>query len=243
VPGAQTTRINEAIRAETVRLIDHEGENRGEVRLADAQEIANSLSLDLVEVAAEARPPVVRIMDYGKWRYEQEQKAKQARKHQNTITVKEIKFRPKIDPHDYDTKKGHVIRFLKHRDKVKVTIMFRGRELIHPERGEAILLRLAEEVKEFGAIESRPNLDGRNMIMMLAPLRSIAGPPIPGGSGGSAPQQSDEPAGAQAEDAPAAEAEDAPVAEAEDSPAAQVEDAPAPAEPAPDESTPTPTTS
>ena len=168
-----------------MRLIDQQGENRGEVRLAEAQEIANALSLDLVEVAAEARPPVVRIMDYGKWRYEQEQKAKQARKHQNTITVKEIKFRPKIDPHDYDTKKGHVLRFLKHRDKVKVTIMFRGRELIHPERGEAILLRLAEEVKEFGAIESRPNLDGRNMIMMLAPLRSAVGPtgtPAPGAS-------------------------------------------------------------
>jgi translation initiation factor IF-3 len=172
-----------------VRLIDQDGENRGEVRLADAQEIANALSLDLVEVAAEARPPVVRIMDYGKWRYEQEQKAKQARKHQNTITVKEIKFRPKIDPHDYDTKKGHVIRFLKHRDKVKVTIMFRGRELIHPERGEAILLRLAEEVKDVGAIESRPNLDGRNMIMMLAPLRSAAAPSGGGGSG-AAPAQS-----------------------------------------------------
>jgi translation initiation factor IF-3 len=190
--GAQTTRINDAIRAEVVRLIDQTGENRGEVRLADAQEIANSLSLDLVEVAADARPPVVRIMDYGKWRYEQEQKAKQARKHQNTITVKEIKFRPKIDPHDYDTKKGHVVRFLKHRDKVKVTIMFRGRELIHPERGEAILLRLAEEVKEFGLIESRPNLDGRNMIMMLAPLRSVAGPSSGGVSG--APQQQAPPA-------------------------------------------------
>jgi translation initiation factor IF-3 len=131
-------------------------------------------------------------MDYGKWRYEQEQKAKQARKHQNTITVKEIKFRPKIDPHDYDTKKGHVVRFLKHRDKVKVTIMFRGRELIHPERGEAILLRLAEEVKDFGLIESRPNLDGRNMIMMLAPLRSVAGPSSGGASG--APHQQAPPA-------------------------------------------------
>ena len=180
-----------------MRLIDQQGENRGEVRLAEAQEIANALSLDLVEVAAEARPPVVRIMDYGKWRYEQEQKAKQARKHQNTITVKEIKFRPKIDPHDYDTKKGHVIRFLKHRDKVKVTIMFRGRELIHPERGEAILLRLAEEVKEFGAIESRPNLDGRNMIMMLAPLRSAAGPTGTGAPSAASPEPG--PAAAEAD--------------------------------------------
>jgi translation initiation factor IF-3 len=155
-----------------VRLIDAEGENRGVVRLAEAQSIANNAGLDLVEVAADARPPVVRIMDYGKWRYEQEQKAKQARRHQSTITIKEIKFRPKIDPHDYATKKGHVERFLRHRDKVKITIMFRGRELIHPERGEAILLRLAEELKDLAVIESRPNLDGRNMVMMLGPTKN-----------------------------------------------------------------------
>jgi translation initiation factor IF-3 len=161
-----------------VRLIDAEGENRGVVKLAQAQEIAVAANLDLVEVAPDARPPVVRIMDYGKWRYEQEQKAKQARKHQSTITIKEIKFRPKIDSHDYDTKKGHVVRFLKNKDKVKVTIMFRGRELIHPERGEAILLRLADEVKDLATIESRPNLDGRNMVMMLAPHRTQ---PTPGG--------------------------------------------------------------
>jgi translation initiation factor IF-3 len=161
-----------------VRLIDAEGENRGVVKLAQAQEIAVAANLDLVEVAPDARPPVVRIMDYGKWRYEQEQKAKQARKHQSTITIKEIKFRPKIDSHDYDTKKGHVVRFLKNKDKVKVTIMFRGRELIHPERGEAILLRLADEVKDLATIESRPNLDGRNMVMMLAPHRTQ---PAPGG--------------------------------------------------------------
>jgi len=159
-----------------VRLIDAEGENRGVVRLAEAQEIAMAANLDLVEVAPDARPPVCRIMDYGKWRYEQEQKAKQARKHQSTITIKEIKFRPKIDQHDYDTKKGHVVRFLKNKDKVKVTIMFRGRELIHPERGEAILMRLADEVKDLAAIESRPNLDGRNMVMMLAPHRNQPGP-------------------------------------------------------------------
>ena len=147
-PPGPSTRINEAIRAESVRLIDAEGENRGVVPLAQAQEIANTAGLDLVEVAADARPPVCRIMDYGKWRYEQEQKAKQARRHQSTITIKEIKFRPKIDPHDYATKKGHVERFLRHRDKVKITIMFRGRELLHPERGEAILLRLADELKD-----------------------------------------------------------------------------------------------
>jgi translation initiation factor IF-3 len=152
-----------------VRLIDADGENRGVVPLAQAQEIANQASLDLVEVAADARPPVCRIMDYGKWRYEQEQKAKQARRHQSTITIKEIKFRPKIDPHDYATKKGHVERFLRHRDKVKITIMFRGRELLHPERGESILLRLADELKELAVVESRPNLDGRNMIMVIGP--------------------------------------------------------------------------
>ena len=144
-----------------MRLIDADGENRGIVKLAEAQRIAQTAGLDLVEVAADARPPVVRIMDYGKWRYEQEQKAKQARRHQSTITIKEIKFRPKIDPHDYATKKGHVERFLRHRDKVKVTIMFRGRELLHPERGEAILLRLADELKDLAVVESRPRAPRR----------------------------------------------------------------------------------
>ncbi len=175
-PAGPSTRINDAIRVETVRLIDDEGENRGEMRTQEALDIAIGLNLDLVEVAPEGRPPVCRIMDYGKWRYEQEQKAKQARKHQSTITIKEIKFRPKIDPHDYATKKGHVLRFLRNKDKVKVTIMFRGRELMHPERGEAILLQLADEVQDLATIESRPNLDGRNMIMMLAPLKDLTPP-------------------------------------------------------------------
>jgi translation initiation factor IF-3 len=192
-----------------VRLIDAEGENRGVVRLAEAQDIAVAAGLDLVEVAAEARPPVVRIMDYGKWRYEQEQKAKQARRHQSTITIKEIKFRPKIDPHDYATKKGHVERFLRHRDKVKVTIMFRGRELLHPERGEAILLRLADEVKDLAIVESRPNLDGRNMVMMLAPVKNPA--PAAGGGNGrpdrEAPALEEEPAPPEAAAEPEAEPE------------------------------------
>jgi len=179
---------------ESVRLIDASGDNVGVVPIARAQEIAQRANLDLVEVAPDARPPVVRIMDYGKWRYEQEQKAKQARKHQSQIVIKEIKFRPKIDPHDYATKKGHVERFLKHRDKVKVTIMFRGRELLHPERGEAILLRLADELKELAIIESRPNLDGRNMIMMLAPVKEIAAAAKESGAASPAParQTSDE---------------------------------------------------
>ncbi len=193
-PAGPTTRINEAIRVDTVRLIDGDGENRGVVPLAQAQEIANNAGLDLVEVAADARPPVCRIMDYGKWRYEQEQKAKQARRHQSTITIKEIKFRPKIDPHDYATKKGHVERFLRHRDKVKITIMFRGRELMHPERGESILLKLAEELKDIALVESRPNLDGRNMVMMLAPVKN---PPPGGAAEGEAP--SDAPAAVPAE--------------------------------------------
>ena len=195
-PAGPSTRINDAIRVEKVRLIDDKGENRGEVRTDEALDIAARLNLDLVEVAPEARPPVCRIMDYGKWRYEQEQKAKQARKHQSTITVKEIKFRPKIDPHDYETKKGHVLRFLKHKDKVKVTIMFRGRELMHPERGEAILLQLAEEVQDLATIESRPNLDGRNMIMMLAPVKD-APPPK---KEKSPPKDQGQPAAAEAPD-------------------------------------------
>jgi len=195
-PAGPSTRINDASRVEKVRLIDEKGENRGEVRTNEALDIAARLNLDLVEVAPEARPPVCRIMDYGKWRYEQEQKAKQARKHQSTITVKEIKFRPKIDPHDYETKKGHVLRFLKHKDKVKVTIMFRGRELMHPERGEAILLQLAEEVQDLATIESRPNLDGRNMIMMLAPLKD-APPPK---KEKSPPKDQGQPAAAEAPD-------------------------------------------
>ncbi len=185
-------------------MIDANGDNRGVVPLAQAQEIANQASLDLVEVAADARPPVCRIMDYGKWRYEQEQKAKQARRHQSTITIKEIKFRPKIDPHDYATKKGHVERFLRHRDKVKITIMFRGRELLHPERGESILLRLAEELKDLAVVESRPNLDGRNMVMMLAPVKN----PPPAGGGGETPAEGAAPAAdAPAGDQPSVAAE------------------------------------
>ncbi len=166
-----TTRINDAIRVDNVRLIDDAGENVGIVPLRHAIDLSIEKDLDLVEIAPDAQPPVCRIMDYGKWRYEQEQKAKQSRKHQSTITIKEIKFRPKIDPHDYATKKGHVERFLKAQDKVKVTIMFRGREVMHAERGERILNQLAEELQEMAIVESRPNLDGRNMIMMLAPIK------------------------------------------------------------------------
>jgi translation initiation factor IF-3 len=172
-PVVQQDRINEQIRVPRVRLVGEDGEQIGIKDTKEALEYAYSKNLDLVEVAKEADPPVARVMDYGKWRYEQEQRAKQARKHQSTINVKEIKFRPKIGVHDYETKKGHVVRFLNQRAKVKVTIMFRGRETLHPERGRDLLMRVAEDVKEFGTIEQQPLLDGRNMVMVLAPNKNV----------------------------------------------------------------------
>jgi len=155
-----------------VRLVDENGGQLGVKPIKEALDYAHGKDLDLVEVAAQANPPVARVMDYGKYRYEQEQKAKLARKHQISINVKEIKLRPKIGDHDYETKKGHVVRFLNQRAKVKVTIMFRGRETSHPERGRDLLMRLAEDVKEIGLIESPPLLDGRNMVMMLGPTKN-----------------------------------------------------------------------
>ena len=171
-PVVQQDRINEQIRVPRVRLVGEDGEQIGIKDTKEALEYAYSKNLDLVEVAKEADPPVARVMDFGKWRYEQEQRAKQARKHQSTINVKEIKFRPKIGIHDYETKKGHVVRFLNQRAKVKVTIMFRGRENLHPERGRDLLLRLADEIKELGVVESPPLLDGRNMVMLLGPTKN-----------------------------------------------------------------------
>ena len=172
-PERDTTRVNERIRVPEVRLIDDTGQQVGIMRTQDALRRAQEKDLDLVEVAAEAKPPVVRILDYSKYKYEQAPKAKSARKHQQTINVREIKFRPKIAQHDYDTKKGHVERFLKARDKVKVTIMFRGREMAHPERGEMILNRLAEDLGELAVVEQRPQQDGRNMTMMLGPGKAV----------------------------------------------------------------------
>ena len=165
-------RINEMIRAPRVRLVDEDGSQIGIKDTNEAREYAWGKNLDLVEVAAQADPPVARVMDYGKYRYEQEQKAKLARKHQVSVNVKEIKLRPKIGIHDYNTKRGHVQRFLNQRAKVKVTIMFRGREQAHPERGRDLLMRLAEDVKEIGQIESPPLQDGRNMVMVLAPTKN-----------------------------------------------------------------------
>ena len=155
-----------------MRLVDENGSQMGVKPTDEAREYAYGKGLDLVEVAANADPPVARVMDYGKYRYEQEQKAKLARRHQQQVHVKEIKLRPKIGIHDYETKKGHVVRFLNQRAKVKVTIMFRGREQQHPERGRDLLLRLAEDVKEIGTIESAPLQDGRNMVMLLGPTKN-----------------------------------------------------------------------
>jgi translation initiation factor IF-3 len=172
-PERDTTRINERIRVPEVRLIDDEGNQIGVLKTADALAFAQERDLDLVEVAPEARPPVCRVLDYSKYKYEQAQKLKAARKHQQQITIREIKFRPKIAQHDYDTKKHHVERFLRQKDKVKVTIMFRGREVTHPERGTAILDRLAEELAELGVVEQRPIQEGRNMTMMMAPSKAV----------------------------------------------------------------------
>ena len=171
-PVVQQDRINEQIRAPRVRLVGPEGEQIGIKDTKEALELAYSKNLDLVEVAKDADPPVAKVMDYGKWRYEQEQRAKLARKHQSTINIKEIKLRPKIGIHDYETKKGHVVRFLNQRAKVKVTIMFRGRENLHPERGRMLLDRLADDVKELGQVEQQPTIDGRNMVMVLGPTKN-----------------------------------------------------------------------
>ena len=170
-PERDQTRINERIRVSEVRLIDEEGTQVGIVPTNEALALASERDLDLVEVAPDANPPVARLLDYSKYKYEQEQKAKAARKHQQQVNVREIKLRPKIATHDYETKKGHVERFLRQMDKVKVTIMFRGREQAHPERGRALLQRLYEDIEELATIEQEPLQEGRNMSMLLAPPR------------------------------------------------------------------------
>nr|WP_308125665.1 translation initiation factor IF-3 [Nonomuraea ceibae] len=166
--------MNERIRVPEVRLVGPNGEQVGIVSIHDALKLAQEADLDLVEVAATARPPVCKLMDYGKFKYESAMKAREARKNQAHTIIKEIKLRPKIDPHDYETKKGHVVRFLKAGDKVKVTIMFRGREQSRPELGFRLLQRLAEDVQELGFVESQPKQDGRNMIMVIGPHKKKA---------------------------------------------------------------------
>jgi translation initiation factor IF-3 len=170
-PERDTTRINERIRVPKVRLIGADGEQLGIVETSEAMKRAQEADLDLVEVAPNSKPPVTRLLDYSKYKYEQEQKQKAARKHQQQVNVREIKLRPKIADHDYETKKGHVERFLRHRNKVKITIMFRGREQAHPERGRHLLQRLFEDLDGLATIESEPLQEGRNMSMMLAPSK------------------------------------------------------------------------
>ncbi|MGZ4610764.1 MAG: translation initiation factor IF-3 [Actinomycetes bacterium] len=167
-------RINDRIRVNEVRLVGPNGEQVGIVAIGDALRLAQEADLDLVEVAPMARPPVCKLMDYGKFKYETAQKAREARKNQAHTIIKEMKLRPKIDPHDYATKRGHVVRFLKQGDKVKITIMFRGREQSRPELGYRLLQRLAADVEELGFIESAPKQDGRNMIMVLGPHKKKA---------------------------------------------------------------------
>ncbi len=154
-----------------MRLVGPDGAQIGIVSTEDALRQARELDLDLVEVAPAASPPVCRIMDYGKYKYERDIRQKEARKKQSRIEVKEIKFRPKIDPHDYETKKGHVVRFLKAGSRVKITIMFRGREMAHTELGRKILDRLVDDLKELATVDSAPKQDGRNMIMVIAPVK------------------------------------------------------------------------
>src|SRR5919205_356200 len=173
-PISAEPRINERIRVPEVRLVGPNGEQVGIVPIAKALDLARESDLDLVEVAPTARPPVAKLMDYGKFKYESAMKARDARKNQINTVIKEIKLRPKIDPHDYGTKKGHVVRFLKAGDKVKVTIMFRGREQHRPELGFRLLQRLAEDVQDLGFVESAPKQDGRNMVMVLGPHKKKA---------------------------------------------------------------------
>ena len=168
--AAQEPRLNEAIRVKECRLIAYDGSQLGIYPIEQAQRIADNEGYDLVEIAPQAQPPVCRIMDYGKFKYDQAIKAKQARKNQSKIETKQMKFRPKIDIGDYTTKKKHVMRFLAAGSKVKITIMFRGREMSHPEQGLSILERLADDLKDVAVIENQPKMEGRNMHMLIAPL-------------------------------------------------------------------------
>jgi translation initiation factor IF-3 len=223
-----------------VRLVGEDGKQIGVIKTSEALAYAQERDLDLVEVAPDARPPVCRVLDYSKYKYEQAQKLKAARKHQQQITIREIKFRPKIAQNDYDTKKGHVKRFLLGKDRVKVTIMFRGREVTHPERGTALLQKLATELSEIAVVEQTPLQDGRNMTMMLAPSKSaLAGAEkdgkAPEGEGAAAePNAAETTAPAAETTAPAAEttapaAETAAPAAETTAPAAEAAETPAPA--------------
>jgi len=226
-PERDQTRINERIRVPEVRVIGEDGSQIGVMRTDEALRYAQERDLDLVEVAPDARPPVTRILDYSKYKYEQAQKQKAARKHQQQITIREIKFRPKIAQNDYDTKKGHVIRFLKRKDKVKITIMFRGREVTHPERGQMLLERLAEELKDLAVVEQRPNLDGRNMTMMLGPSKAVLAGQIDEQPTGDVPVVTADDAGESADAVAADTSAEAVAADSAGAAAAEPADAPA----------------
>lgn len=165
-------RINEEIRAREVRVIGSDGEQLGIMSGREAQQLAYEKHLDLVEIAPTAKPPVCRIMDYGKYRYEQQKREKESRKKQKTFDIKEVKLRPSIEEHDFNVKFKNAVRFLEDGDKVKVTIMFRGRELSHPELGEVLLNKMAAQLKEMAVVERQPKLEGKNMIMIVAPKPS-----------------------------------------------------------------------
>jgi translation initiation factor IF-3 len=206
-PERDATRINDRIRVPQVRLISETGDQVGVIPTEQALRYAQERDLDLVEVAAEAKPPVCRVLDYSKYKYEQDQKAKAARKHQQQVTIREMKLRPKIATNDYETKRSHVRRFLDKGDKVKVTIMFRGRETTHPERGEQLLMRLAEDVADLGTVEQRPSLDGRNMTMVMNPLKAKERKPEPDKKNkGKRAEEKAEPEAEAAEPAESAEA-------------------------------------
>lgn len=170
-PIAKEPRVNERIRAKEVRVVDPAGGQVGIKGIEEARWLADQLGLDLVEVAPDARPPVVRLMDYGKFKYEASVKAREARKNQARTVIKEVQFRPKIASSDFDVKRKRVEKFLRNGDKVKVVMRFRGREVTHPELGRDILLRLEAAIEDLGTVETMPRLDGRQMTMVLAPLR------------------------------------------------------------------------
>ncbi|MGH1367303.1 MAG: translation initiation factor IF-3 [Maritimibacter sp.] len=163
-------RVNEKIRSTEIRLIGAEGENVGVVTPQDAMRMAADVGLDLVEISPNATPPVCKIMDFGKFKYEQQKRESEARKKQKTIEVKEVKFRPNTDTHDYDVKMRNVYKFLESGDKVKITLRFRGREMAHQNLGRQLLERVAEDTKDHGKVESMPKMEGRQMIMMIGPL-------------------------------------------------------------------------
>ena len=168
--AAQEPRLNEEITVRECRLIGFDGTQMGIYTTAEAQRVADNEGLDLVEIAPNAEPPVCRIMDFGKFKYEQQQKTKEAKKNQSVVQIKEIKVRPKTDDHDYETKLRHIRRFLTDGDRCKVTVFFRGREIVHKDRGQAILERVIEDTKDIGKVEQEPSAEGRTLQMLLMPL-------------------------------------------------------------------------